>query len=162
MQQIADWLEKLGMSEYTQVFAENRIDFSVLPALTDQDLKDIGVALGDRCKILRAIDRFNAAPEAAMIDGPGTSGLPRRDSANPPPADLPSVGLPKLPKPRETLLSERSSPQTQMITRFRDVDDVSAGTAKAAKGLRRTREAYEEEVAEEPAASSLSVRPESS
>jgi len=31
MQQIAGWLEKLGISEYTQRFAENRIDFSVLP-----------------------------------------------------------------------------------------------------------------------------------
>ena len=30
MQQIADWLEKLGMSEYAERFAENRIDFSVL------------------------------------------------------------------------------------------------------------------------------------
>ena len=39
MQQIADWLEKLGMSEYAQRFAENRIDFSVLPDLTDQDLE---------------------------------------------------------------------------------------------------------------------------
>ena len=28
MQQIADWLERLGMSEYAQRFAENRIDFS--------------------------------------------------------------------------------------------------------------------------------------
>ena len=43
MQQIADWLEKLGMSEYAQRFAENGIDVSVLPDLTDQDLKDIGV-----------------------------------------------------------------------------------------------------------------------
>ena len=52
MQQIADWLEKLGMSEYAQRFAENRIDFSVLPDLTDQDLKDLGVLLGHRRKIL--------------------------------------------------------------------------------------------------------------
>ena len=43
MQQIADWLEKLGMSEYAQRFAENGIDLRVLPDLTDQDLKDIGV-----------------------------------------------------------------------------------------------------------------------
>ena len=43
MQQIADWLEKLGMSEYAQRFAENEIDVSVLRHLTDQDLKDIGV-----------------------------------------------------------------------------------------------------------------------
>jgi SAM domain (Sterile alpha motif) len=34
MQQIADWLEKLGMSEYAQRFAENDIDMAVLPDLT--------------------------------------------------------------------------------------------------------------------------------
>ena len=55
MQQIADWLEKLGMSEYAERFAENGIDVSVLPDLTDQDLKDIGVLLGHRRKMLRAI-----------------------------------------------------------------------------------------------------------
>lgn len=48
MQQIAEWLEKLGMSEYAQRFAENRIDLSVLPELTDQDLEKLGVVLGDR------------------------------------------------------------------------------------------------------------------
>ena len=48
MQQIADWLENLGMSEYAQRFAENGIDVSVLRYLTDQDLKDIGVLLGLR------------------------------------------------------------------------------------------------------------------
>ena len=57
MQQIADWLEKLGMSEYAERFAENHIDFSVLRDLTDQDLKDLGVVLGDRRKMLRAIAR---------------------------------------------------------------------------------------------------------
>jgi hypothetical protein len=35
MQEIADWLEKLGMSEYRSRFAENGIDVSVLPHLTD-------------------------------------------------------------------------------------------------------------------------------
>ena len=46
VQQIADWLEKLGMSEYAQRFAENGINVAALPHLTDQDLKDIGVLLG--------------------------------------------------------------------------------------------------------------------
>jgi class 3 adenylate cyclase len=55
MQQVADWLEKLGMSEYARCFDENRIDYSVLPDLTDQDLEKLGVLLGDRRKILRAI-----------------------------------------------------------------------------------------------------------
>src|SRR5215472_15336797 len=47
-QQIADWLKKLGMSEYTERFAANRIDLSALRDLTDQELKGLGVVLGDR------------------------------------------------------------------------------------------------------------------
>jgi predicted ATPase/class 3 adenylate cyclase len=56
MQEIADWLEKLGISEYAQRFIENHIDTSVLGYLTDQDLSDLGISsLGHRRKILRAI-----------------------------------------------------------------------------------------------------------
>jgi hypothetical protein len=43
MQQIADWLQKLGLGQYAQRFAENGIDVSVLHYLTDQDLEKIGV-----------------------------------------------------------------------------------------------------------------------
>ena len=55
MQQVADWLQKLGLGQYTQPFAENDISFSVLTDLTDQDLKEIGVSLGHRRQLLRAI-----------------------------------------------------------------------------------------------------------
>jgi class 3 adenylate cyclase len=55
MQQIADWLKKLGMAQYAQAFADNDIDFSVLRYLTDQDLEKIGVSLGHRRKMLAAI-----------------------------------------------------------------------------------------------------------
>jgi hypothetical protein len=55
MQDLAHWLEELGMSEYARRFAENKIDVSVLRHLTDQDLKDMGVALGHRRKMLAAI-----------------------------------------------------------------------------------------------------------
>ena len=44
MQQIADWLQKLGLGQYAQRFAENDINFAILPDLTDQDLKELGVA----------------------------------------------------------------------------------------------------------------------
>src|SRR5215467_9411831 len=64
MQQIADWLEKLGMSEYAQRFAENRIGLLVLPDLTDQHLEKLGVALGDRLKILRAIRELSVTTVA--------------------------------------------------------------------------------------------------
>ena len=73
MQQIADWLEKLGLSEYADRFAENRIDFSVLRDLTDQDLKDIGVVLGDRRKILRAISELAGAAPATQPAGSSRS-----------------------------------------------------------------------------------------
>jgi SAM domain (Sterile alpha motif) len=41
--EISVWLENLGMVKYAQRFVENKIDVSVLPHLTDQDLKDIWV-----------------------------------------------------------------------------------------------------------------------
>jgi class 3 adenylate cyclase len=72
MQQVAEWLEKLGMSEYAQRFAENRIDFSVLPELTDQDLKDLGVVLGDRRKILRAIAGLKSTETVVPAPSPAT------------------------------------------------------------------------------------------
>ena len=55
MQQIEDWLKKLGLSEYTERFVENDIDVSVLHYLTDQDLEKIGVSLGHRRKLLAAV-----------------------------------------------------------------------------------------------------------
>jgi class 3 adenylate cyclase len=64
MQQIADWLEKLGMSEYAQRFAENDIDASVLPHLTDQSLKELGVSLGHRLKILAAVKELGGPTPA--------------------------------------------------------------------------------------------------
>src|SRR5215469_11648203 len=73
MQQIADWLKKLGLPEYGGCFAENGIDVSVLPHLTDQDLKDMGVLLGHRRKMLAAIGELSsqrAAPRAPTTDSP--------------------------------------------------------------------------------------------
>src|SRR5262249_19453545 len=67
MEQIADWLKKLGMSEYTDRFVENRIDFSVLPDLTEQHLKDLGIALGDRLKLLRAIRDIGSTPPTSAM-----------------------------------------------------------------------------------------------
>src|SRR6266446_3482152 len=75
MQQIADWLGKLGLSEYAQRFVENDIDFTILGDLTDQDLEKIGIAsLGHRRKLLRAITNLEtiekAAPAAAVVAAP--------------------------------------------------------------------------------------------
>src|SRR5260370_17331469 len=70
MRQIADWLEKLGLGQYARRFNENGVDLSVLPDLTDQDLEKLGVLLGHRRKLLRAIadlkDVEKSTPAAAI------------------------------------------------------------------------------------------------
>ena len=52
MEQIADWLEKLGMSEYAERFAENDIDVEVLNELTDKDFDRLGVSISHRRKMI--------------------------------------------------------------------------------------------------------------
>jgi hypothetical protein len=64
MQQVVDRLKKLGMSEYAQCFADNNIDFSVLRHLTDRDLKELGLSLGHRRKMLAAIAELGGTPRA--------------------------------------------------------------------------------------------------
>jgi class 3 adenylate cyclase len=77
MPQIADWLEKLGMSEYAQRFVENAVDLSVVRDLTEQDLRELGVLLGHRRKILRAIAELDGiAPANIETAGP----TPRDDA----------------------------------------------------------------------------------
>src|SRR5215470_3489130 len=64
MKGIAEWLASIGLSEYAQRFADNGIDLSVIRDLTEQDLKDLGVLLGHRRRILRAIAELDAAAPA--------------------------------------------------------------------------------------------------
>ena len=53
---IAQWLEGLGLSHYAQAFADNDVRLDVLPDLTDADLRELGVSLGDRKRLLNAIN----------------------------------------------------------------------------------------------------------
>jgi class 3 adenylate cyclase len=71
MQQLADWLGKLGLGQYAQRFAENDINFSILSDLTDQDLKEIGVSsLGHRRQLLRAIAELREVEKGAPKPAP--------------------------------------------------------------------------------------------
>jgi class 3 adenylate cyclase len=61
IQQVGDWLEKLGLGQYAQGFAEKYSNFAVLSDLSDQDLKELGVSsLGHRRQLLRAIAELNS------------------------------------------------------------------------------------------------------
>ena len=77
MEQVADWLEKLGLGQYAQRFAENDIDASVLPHLTDQSLKELGVSLGHRLKILAAIKDLSPPTPATPQPSTPTEAKPQ-------------------------------------------------------------------------------------
>ncbi len=59
------WLRSVGLEQYEATFRENGIDLSVLPDLTDQDMEKLGVLLGHRRKLLRAIAELDGTPAAA-------------------------------------------------------------------------------------------------
>src|SRR5260221_4764767 len=79
MKGIAEWLASIGLSEYAQRFAGNGIDVSVLRDLTEQDLKDLGVLLGHRRKLLRAIAEPGGVAPTLSDDTAGEAML--RDEA---------------------------------------------------------------------------------
>ena len=64
--EITDWLRKLGLEQYAPAFRDNAIDASLLPSLTAEDLKDLGVTLvGHRRRLLDAIAAIGAGTLAA-------------------------------------------------------------------------------------------------
>ncbi|MEE8253728.1 MAG: adenylate/guanylate cyclase domain-containing protein, partial [Hyphomicrobium sp.] len=73
MSDVAQWLEALGLSQYGTAFAENDVDLEVLPELAESDLEGLGVSLGHRKKLLKAIA---ALPEDATASAEIVEALP--------------------------------------------------------------------------------------
>jgi class 3 adenylate cyclase len=62
---IAQWLKQQGLAQYARAFKEHNIGFDVLPGLGDEDLKELGVRLGDRKRLLAAIADLRMALQSA-------------------------------------------------------------------------------------------------
>src|SRR5271166_6569775 len=75
---IATWLQDLGLERYLPAFHDNEIDWEVLPKLTSEDLREIGVAaIGHRRKLLDAISALGAAaPVATVTAAPSNAPAP--------------------------------------------------------------------------------------
>ncbi|MDH3714770.1 MAG: AAA family ATPase [Gammaproteobacteria bacterium] len=76
MDNVAQWLQQLGLSQYASVFAANDIDEEVLTELTDTDLEKLGVTLGHRKKLLKAIAALRADSSTRGTSGPSDSTEP--------------------------------------------------------------------------------------
>jgi len=86
------WLQQIGLEQYSDTLAANDIDFDVLPELSDADLKELGLSLGHRRRLLRAI------------------------------ADLPGKGLPPTDGPAEvTREAGREAERRQLTVWFCDL-----------------------------------------
>ncbi|MDJ0956851.1 MAG: adenylate/guanylate cyclase domain-containing protein [Arenicellales bacterium] len=71
--EIREWLSKLGLSEHIDVFVANAIDLELLPHLTNEDLKELGITkLGERKKLLLATKQLQSGGKAAS-DAPSAS-----------------------------------------------------------------------------------------
>ena len=77
---IGGWLRNLGLGRYEPTFIENAIDSDVLPELTEGDLEKLGIPLGDRKRLIKAIRAMLAGSPTAFTSGVGEdaqSGQPR-------------------------------------------------------------------------------------
>ena len=79
------WLRSLGLGKYEAAFRENEIDETVLPSLTHETLKELGVtAVGHRLKLLDAIAALrNDASETPSVRHSEHVGCPKRTSRRP-------------------------------------------------------------------------------
>jgi class 3 adenylate cyclase len=69
---LGGWLRSFGLEQYEAAFRENAIDAEVLPDLTDQDLEKLGVLLGHRRKLLRAIANLQESEKSPTVAVPIT------------------------------------------------------------------------------------------
>ena len=77
---LGGWLRSLGLDQYEATFRANEIDTDVLPELTEIDLEKLGVPLGHRKRLLKAIAGLAAAEKLAPALGPAP-GRPEADTA---------------------------------------------------------------------------------
>ena len=74
---VVDWLRSLGLAQYEALFRENDIDTEVLAELTESDLTGLGVSLGHRKRLLKAIANLGSTETSAK---PATSLPPQTSS----------------------------------------------------------------------------------
>jgi hypothetical protein len=71
---IGGWLRSLGLGQYEATFRESEIDAEVLPELTESDLSQLGVPLGHRKRLLKAIAALGGPENASATDSAPPSG----------------------------------------------------------------------------------------
>jgi hypothetical protein len=74
MTDICQWLAQIGLAHYSDLFEKNELRTDVLADLSEGDLKELGVPLGDRKRILRTVAALRTKPRAASLPSLGSAG----------------------------------------------------------------------------------------
>jgi class 3 adenylate cyclase/tetratricopeptide (TPR) repeat protein len=114
-------LQEIGLAEHAETFRTEKIDAAVLPTLSDADLRELGLPLGDRKKLRAAIDALGATP-------------------------FPSA--PSTPEPLQGAGPRSAAEQRHLTVMFCDiVDSTRLAVTLELESLQRTVEAYQHKVA---------------
>ena len=81
--EVGTWLHEIGLGQYEALLRDNAVDFEVLPDLTEADLQQIGIPLGHRKRLLRAIGLLAGTLPPAPVDQPAISPKPPTPVAAP-------------------------------------------------------------------------------
>ena len=114
---VSIWLENIGLGQYAESFARNDVDFEVLPELSEEDLKELGLTLGHRRRLLKAIAALPRQPQPSP-----SSALPRGKSD----AERRQLTLMFVDLVDSTILSHRLDPE--------ELSEVIGGYQKAVTG----------------------------
>jgi len=79
MHTVRQWLEQLGLPQYAEVFAENDVDLEALRLLAESDLEKLGVSLGHRKKLLKAVSELDGGLPLARAAPPIQASPPTRE-----------------------------------------------------------------------------------
>ena len=72
MSELRDWLRRLKFEQYAEIFEANDIDLDILPELSERDLEQLGVSMGNRRRLRKALAERDAVPAGpSAADAPG-------------------------------------------------------------------------------------------
>jgi len=118
VEDIAQWLDRLGLAQYAQTFAENGVELQHLPHLTDDDLKELGLPLGPRRHLQAAIETLSADQPSIRPTVPST----QEPEARPADAERRQLTVMFCDLVGSTALSERLDPEDlrEVLRAFRE------------------------------------------
>jgi hypothetical protein len=153
--EIGGWLRSLGLEQYEAAFHANAVDADVVRDLTDQDLQKLGILLGDRCKLLRAIAALDGAfapvsaprptpspisPETILAAAAAAASPERQHREDDSVSPLPQPSPMSARRRTAEMISDRSLQSPERTTSWptasddRDGDDVQAAETGEAHG----------------------------